>query len=157
MRAENLIIGGEIISAKGAMALMAMMEHDAKEFAGVFYEQNRTPKFRVNWPVQDVYVAAEWRTFIAAVRAMYSERMGSPKTPPDLAKRLYLAILVERAFAKGMEALGAESDTRLQIAPGTAAFDGDKYDNRKIVENFGVAPNLRAKLRASAAMLQTIH
>jgi hypothetical protein len=148
---ENLVVGGEIITPKAAMNLIAMIEKDAKEFAGVFYDMTRSAKFRINWPVQDIFVESEWRNFVQAVRAMYSERLGSEKTPRDIARKMYLAMLLERAYSEGLKAQGAEADTRLQLAPGTQQFEGDKYENRQIVEKFGLAPNLRARLRASTA------
>jgi hypothetical protein len=141
---QNIQVGGEIISARAAMAIVGMIEHDAKEFAGEFHGQNRSAKFRANWINEYDFVDANWKTFVGAVRAMYAERLSDPKTPPEDARKMHLALLVERAYSEGMRQQGAEADSRLQIGPDTQQFVGDTYENRRIVEKYGTGKNLRA-------------
>ena len=150
----NITIGNEIITAKAAMNLIYMIEHDAKEMAGVFHGQNRSEKFRINWPDEDEFVEAEWRSFVVAVRAMYAERLGDEKESPERKRKFYLAIMVERAYSEGLKQQGREADTRLQLAPNTQQFVGDKYENRKIAEKFGNRPNLRALFKRTAASIK---
>ena len=69
------------------------------------------------------------------------------------ARRVYLALLLERAFAEGLKGMGREANTELQIRKGTQQFDGDRYENKRIAADFGNAPNLRAKLKAGAAKI----
>lgn len=147
----ELDINGEKIGVAEATNLIRMLDHDAKEIAGVFYDMDRSPKFRVNWPDQDRFVAANWKTFIAAARAMYAERLGDPKTPPHEARMMSLALILGHKLEKSMALLGVAPDDRLQLKPNTQQFVGDKYENKKIVEKFGMKPNLRAALLNSAA------
>jgi hypothetical protein len=153
----NLSFGGEVITAKAAMSLIAMIQHDAKEMAGVYHGMKRSAKFRVNWPDEDIFVESEWRSFVQAVRAMYAEKLSDPKTKPEDARKMYLALLIEKAYAEGQRAQGIEADNRLQLRPGTQQFVGDAFENCKIVETFGSAPNLRARLRSNVAKFARMH
>ena len=146
-------INGENISTKEALDLTRMLYHDASEVAGEFYEMNRSEKFRTNWPNQDRFVATNWKTFVEATRQMYAARLGDPKTPPAEARKMHLALVLQAMMAKGEEA-----DNRLQIAPGTQAFEGDKAENRKTMERFGPNPNLRAAIMNTVTPLfDTVH
>ena len=154
---NNLAIGGEIISATDAMKLVDYLYAHASELAGQFYEKNRSPKFRVNWPNAYDFAEANKKAFVAQARADFTTMLGREKTPEATKKRLYLALLVERAFAAGLEQLGKEADNQLQIHTGTQQFEGDKAENRKIMETYGPTPNLRAKLKAGAAKFVRMH
>ena len=146
-------INGENISTKEALDLTRMLYHDASEVAGGFYEMNRSEKFRTNWPNQDRFVATNWKTFVEATRQIYAARLGDPKTPPAEARKMHLALVLQAMMAKGEEA-----DNRLQIAPGTQAFEGDKAENRKTMERFGPNPNLRAAIMNTVTPLfDTVH
>lgn len=150
---QNLVIGNEVISIRDAMNLVALIQHDAREMAGEFHGMNRSAKFRANWPNEYEFADANWKTFVQAVRMMYSERLGDPKTSPDDARRMYLAMLVERAYSSGLERMGREGDTRLQLAPNTQQFDGDAAENKKIVQDYGTGQNYRAALMKGAAKM----
>ena len=146
-------INGENISTREALDLTRMLYHDASEVAGEFYEMNRSEKFRTNWPNQDRFVATNWKTFVEATRQIYAARLGDLKTPPAEARKMHLALVLQAMMAKGEEA-----DNRLQIAPGTQAFEGDKAENRKTMERFGPNPNFRAALKNSVTPLfDTVH
>ena len=146
-------INGENISTKEAMDLTRMLYHDAREVAGVFYDMNRSEKFRTNWPNQDRFVATNWKTFVEATRQIYAARLGDLKTPPAEARKMHLVLVLQAMMAKGEEA-----DNRLQIAPGTQAFEGDKAENRKTMERFGPNPNLRAAIMNTVTPLfDTVH
>jgi hypothetical protein len=154
---QNLALGGEIISVSDAMKLVDFLYAHAYELAGQFYEQNRSEKFRVNWPNAEDFADANKKAFVQQARADFTTILANPKTDPVKAKRIYLALLVERAFAAGLEQIGREADTQLQIHKGTQAFEGDKTENRKIMETYGPAPNLRAKLKGGAAKIMRMH
>lgn len=139
-------INGEQISDHEASGLIRMLLNDAKKFAGVFHGMNRSDKFRVNWPDEYKFADANWKTFIEHVHAMYAERLGDPKTPPADARKMHLAIVLWKKIGDGKE-----KDARLQLAPNTQQFDGDAYENKKIMEKFGKNPNLRAFLMNSTA------
>lgn len=155
--AENIAIGDEVISVASAMGLVKMLQKDAAEMAGTFHGMSRSKKFRANWPNENDFAATNWKSFVAAVRQMYSERLGNPSTKPDDARKMYLALLIERAWSEGQIKLGMTPDTQLQLSPGTQQFEGDKRENLKIAEQFGDRPNLRAKLKAGAAKMGRLH
>jgi len=150
---QNIAIGDEVISIPSAIGLVKMIQKDAAEMAGVCHGMSRSAKFRRNWPNENDFAATNWKSFVAAVRQMYSERMGNPKTPEEDKRKMYLALLLERAWSEGQIALGMTPDMQLQLSPGTQQFEGDRRENTKIVERFGDQPNLRAKLKAGAAKM----
>jgi hypothetical protein len=157
MTKQKIRVGEEVISVPSAMGLVKMIQKDAHEMAGVFHGMQRSDKFRANWPNEDQFAATNWKSFVAAVRQIYSERLGNPKTPSDDARKMYLALLLERAWSEGQLALGMTPDMQLQLSPGTQQFEGDAGENKKIAERFGGRPNLRALLKAGAAKMGTIH
>lgn len=145
-------INGEQLTTTEAAGLIKMLCHDAEQIAGEFHGMNRSVKFRVNWPDEDLFVKANWKSFVSAARAMYAQRLGDPKTPAAEARKMHLALVLQHKMAEG-----EEKDNRLQIAPGTQQFEGDPVENRKIKDQFGVKPNFRAQLRAGAAKLARLH
>lgn len=120
--------------------------HDAKEFAGTFYDRNRTMKFRATWPNQDNFVASCWPRFVEHVRAMYATML----TKNDVSQRdkdmIYDALIAD-ANAGSMTD-GAESP--LQLTPNTEAFEGDRRENAKTDESFGKHSALSADMLKSA-------
>jgi hypothetical protein len=157
MTTRNLSIGGEIIAVSDAIKLVDRLYARAYEIAGAFYENNRSKKFRVNWPDAYEFAEANKRAFVEQARADFSKVLADPKTTPREKHQVYLALLLERAFSEGLKGMGNEADTRLQVRAGTQQFDGDKAENLKIAENFGEKPNLRAVLLKGAAKLATMH
>lgn len=147
---DGFDINGEFISSKDAAELIRMLYNDAKQVAGVFHGMNRSKKFRKNWPNEYVFAESEWKNFVVAARKMYLERLSDPKTLPYDAKRMFHAIYLERLAAQDQEA-----DNRLQLAPNTQQFDGDKYENKKIAEKFGTDSNSFAKLALGSTALGT--
>ena len=155
--AQNLIVGGEVITVPDAIKLVDRIYNRAYEIAGVFYENNRSAKLRANWPNVYEYAEANKRAFVEQARADFTKLLADPKADADEQKRAYLALLLERAFSEGLKQLGKETDTRLQVRTGTATFEGDKAENRSIVEKFGTSENLRAVLLKGAAKLGRMH
>lgn len=143
---KTIEINGENLSVSEASGLIRMLCNDAKKFAGEFHNQNRSIKFRANWPNEYPFADANWKTFIEATRALYAERLGDPKTPQDDARKMHLAIVL---WSK-METM-VEPDGRLQLKPNTQQFEGDKFENRKIVESFGKRSNTMMELLMSSA------
>ena len=150
---KSVDINGEAVPVREAAKLIKMLCDDAREFAGQFHNMNRSIKFRTNWPDEDVFAASEWKSFVAAVRDMYTARLSDPSTSPEDKDKIFKALILERMVASEQE-----TDNRLQLRPNTQQFVGDPWENRKIVENYGTAPNFRAQLRAGAAkILGSLH
>jgi hypothetical protein len=143
---NTIEINGEHISTDEARKLVRMLYNDAKKIAGEFHGMNRSDKFRINWPDEYKFADANWKNFVEPCRAMYAARLSDPKTPPHEARQMSLALFIEAKIS-----VGQETDNRLQIAPNTQQFVGDKAENRKIVEKFTKRPNLRAALMNSVA------
>lgn len=141
-------INGERITNKEAADLVRMLCNDAKQIAGEFHGMNRSDKFRLNWPSEYKFADSNWKTFIEPCRQMYAERLADPKTPPTDARKMHLALVLQAMMAQG-----EETDNRLQIAPDSQQFQGDKSENKKIIEKFGGAPNVRAALLNATAHL----
>ena len=141
-------VNGESISNEEAAGLIKMLCNDAKQMAGEFHGMERSEKFRINWPDEDEFAKSEWRNFVEATIQLYVEKLGDPHTTPVDKRRLHLAIVLNAMTAKDQP-----QDNRLQITPNTQQFVGDKYENRKIAEKFGNAPNYRAALKRSTAHL----
>ncbi len=137
-----MIINGEKISGREQRDLLAMLRHDAEQIAGEFYDMERSEKFRLNWPDQDMFVQLEWKNFVAAVRLLYTELLGNEQTPEHDKQKMFKAIVMQNTMAQNQEV-----DTRLQIMPNTQAFVGDKGENRKTIERFGKTINYRTKKR----------
>jgi len=139
-------INGEQITQDEAMGLIRMLCEDAKKVAGEYHGMARSAKFRVNWPDEYKFANANWKTFVVAVRQMYAEKLADPKTKPEDARKMHLALVLQTQMAQGQE-----TDNRLQLSPNTQQFVGDKFENKKIIEKFGTTPNLRAKLMNNIA------
>lgn len=142
------MIDGEVVTDNDLADLRRMIEHDCREFAGVWFEQEpdpifrqggRSEKFRRTWnevgqqvakePVE-VFVNTQWFRFVGMVRAWYGTRIA--KEPEDIAKRLHQACIV-------MNLLSEMPDARdvLQMELDSKAFRGDKFENRQIADNYG--------------------
>jgi hypothetical protein len=141
-------INGEYISASEASSLIKMLYNDAKQVAGVFHGMNRSRKFRKNWPNEYLFAESEWKTFVTATRQMYVDRLKDPKTLPSDAQRMFRALYLER-----LASVDQEQDTRLQLSPNTQQFEGDKYENKNIVEKFGEQSNSFAELALGTTAL----
>lgn len=141
-------INGEFVSAKEAGDLIKMLYNDAKQVAGIFHGMNRSKKFRKNWPNEYVFAESEWKNFVVAARQMYLDRLNDPKTLPSDAQRMFKALYLERLASQDQEV-----DNRLQLAPNTQQFVGDKYENKKISEKFGDESNSFAKLALSSTAI----
>jgi len=149
---KTVDINGEHIPVSECTAILKMLYNDAKEIAGVFHGMNRSAKFRINWPDETLFAESEWKSFVSAARAMYADRLGDPKTPPADARKMHIALVLQARLAKGQE-----TDNRLQLAPNTLQFEGDKHENKKVAETYGLKPNFRAQLRQGAAKLARMH
>lgn len=145
---DGFDINGEWVTTKEAGDLIKMLYNDAKQVAGVFHGMNRSKKFRRNWPNEYLFAESEWKTFVAATRQMYLERLKDSKTLPSDAKRMFQALYLERLAGEGRE-----QDQRLQLAPNTQQFVGDPYENKKISQDFGDHSNTFAELALGTTAL----
>lgn len=106
-----------------------MIVHDAKEFAGVFYDQNRSAKFRATWPNQDQYVLQCWPHFVEHVRKAYAEMLTRNDVTQAMKDQIYAALIADAPGASQ-----ADADAPLQLAPNTQQFHGDAHEN-KVIED----------------------
>lgn len=143
---KTININGEQLSVHEAQSLIRMFCNDARKIAGEFHGMNRSVKFRRNWPDEYVFADANWKTFVEACRQIYAARLGDPHTPADEARQMHLAIVLWSMIEKT-----AEPDPRLQLAPDTQQFEGDRYENKKIVEQFGPQSNTFKRLLLGSA------
>lgn len=59
-----------------------LIRMQAKEMAGIFHEQNqRTLRFRRQWPEQKVYVETQWPHFVQVGKAALIQLMIAEDTP----------------------------------------------------------------------------
>lgn len=142
-------VNGEQITNDEAMGLIKMICNDAKQFAGTFHGENRSKKFRANWPNEYVFADANWKTFMEATRTMYAERLGDPLTTPEDKRRIHLALVLDTMIGKD-----AEKDTRLQLAPNTQQFVGDAFENKKISAEFGNQSNTFLELAMASTAVK---
>ena len=137
MIGDFIEVNGEHIPKDKAMALIRMLCNHAKQIAGDFHGQKRSDKFRANWPNEDVFAECNWRSFVEAVRADYARLLGEPNVREDDKHHMFLAVVLWDMVDKASpEKFGGN-----QILPNTQQFEGDKRENRKIVENFGKQSN----------------
>lgn len=149
---SGIDINGELISESEAEAAIRMLMNDAKRVAGEFHNMNRSAKFWANWPDEDRFAASEWRNFVEAVHQLYAAELGKPKVAEHDKKMMHRAIVLWKMTSRAGELMTGRTNNILQILPGTQAFDGDKAENRNIVQKFGTQQNLRAFLKNSTAV-----
>lgn len=158
MSEQNILIGGEVVGPGEAYELWrSTLMHEAMETAGRFYERKRSAKFRANWPSDKEYVAANWKNFFEEARKKLPTKLVNPLISLKDKQKIYIVILLDRAFEAGRKMIGVESDTSLQIASNSQQFDGDSRENKKIADRFGDRPNFRARLKAGAAKMGSLH
>jgi len=145
MIGDVIEVNGEHIAKSEALALVRMLCNDAKQIAGQFHNMERSAKFRRNWPNEYVFADSQWKNFVEAARAMYAQRLGDPKTFPSDARKMHLAVVLYAMAEQGSEKFGG-----VQIAPNTQQFEGDKFENRKIVDQFGKQSNTFKELALSS-------
>ena len=125
-----------------------MIVHDAKEAAGQFFERNRSRKFRANWPIDTEFVAVKWPHFVEGVRKMYASLCGDPSVDEYDKVKMFEALTNEapRSFSDA-------ASSPLPIVKGTEAFEGDKRENMRTTDAFGVhAENVTTKLLSTTAL-----
>lgn len=143
---DMIEVNGERVSRREALDCVRMLCNDAKKIAGEFHGMNRSEKFRRNWPNEYVFADANWKSFMEAARSLYAQQLGNPHVPDYDKRRIHIALVVQT-----MAEQGAEKDTRLQITPGSQQFIGDRFENRKIVDQFGKQSNTFKDLLLSSA------
>jgi hypothetical protein len=136
------------VTPREAKDCVRMLIHDARELAGQFHGQNRSAKFRANWPDEYKFARAAWKNFVEAAIQSYAHLLGMDHVSETDKHRMYVARLM---WERLQDDPNAERDNRLQLAPNTQQFVGDPFENRKIKENFGTHQTLRAALMNSAA------
>jgi hypothetical protein len=151
-----MIVDGQNLTNSEVRRLIAMVRKDAEEYAGQFYDQCRSAKFRTAWTEvglrsgrdpQLCFVEAQWTHFVDHVRSLYAQMLTSPRVSEDDKYRIHQALIVQAAFGENSQ------DIPIQVAPGTQQFEGEKYENRQIAETYGThaEPSLIKKLMGSTA------
>lgn len=128
-----MIINGEEVSDREIEQLVALVENDAKKVAGEFHNMKRSRKFRAMWPNEYDFAERNWKNFVVAVRAMYAQRLASPNTPSAEAATMHKALVIQAMAGASPEA----SDT-IQATPNTETFEGDRAENIRTDESFGI-------------------
>lgn len=139
-------INGERIEKSEALDCVKMLCSDAKKIAGEFHGMNRSAKFRKNWPNEYVFADTNWKSFMEAARTLYAQQLGDPKVTDYDKRRMHIALVVQTLAEQG-----AEKDTRLQLAPNSQQFEGDKFENNKIIDKFGGHSNTFKDLLMSSS------
>lgn len=151
-----MIVDGEELSNTQVRRLLDMVRKDAQEYAGQFYDQCRSKKFRTAWvevglragrDPQMCFVDAQWGHFVEHVRSLYAQMLTSPRVSEEDKYRMHQALVVQAM-------LGAESqNTPIQMAPGTQQFEGEKFENKQIASTFGeyAEPSLMKRLLSTTA------
>ena len=134
------------VTPKEAADCVKMLISDAKQVAGEFHGQNRSEKFRANWPDEYKFASANWKSFVEPMIVKYAEMLGDKKVSEDDKRRIYIARIMWEKMGEGKE-----RDDRLQIAPNSQQFVGDPFENRKIKQTFGTHRNMRAALMNATA------
>lgn len=136
-----LNIEGELVSDEEVIDILRMIDHDCKQFAGAFFEEDRSKKFRKTWnevgklsrrSPQDCFVDHAWKHFVVHVRAWYANRLSNPVIPEKEAERLHKALIIEYQRGQAKNAKDV-----LQLAPGTQQFVGDRKENQHISNEYG--------------------
>jgi hypothetical protein len=152
-----MIVDGEKLSSFQVRRLLDMVRKDAQEYAGQFYDQCRSEKFRFAWrevglragrDAQMCFVEAQWGHFVEHVRMLYAQMLTDPKVSEADKYRMHQALIVQAV-------LGAQSqETPIQMAPGTQQFEGEKFENKQIAAAFGerAEPSLMRKLLSTTAV-----
>lgn len=67
----------------------------AKDIAGAYYEMDRSPQFRINFPIPELYIMTSWHKFIDAAREAMAEELMNPNVSEDRKQKIYEALLHE--------------------------------------------------------------
>jgi hypothetical protein len=159
LRGIVMIVDGQKLSNSEVRRLLDMVRKDAQEYAGQFFDQCRSKKFRIAWTEvglragrdpQMCFVDAQWGHFVEHVRMLYAQMLASPKISEPDKYRMHQALIVQAVLGQHSQ------NTPIQMAPGTQQFVGEKYENKHIAATFGeyAEPTLMHKLLSTTAVKQ---
>lgn len=154
-----MIVDGQKLSRTEVRRLLEMVQKDAQEYAGQFFDQCRSKKFRLAWTEvglragrdpQMCFVDAQWGHFVEHVRMLYAEALTSERISEADKYRMHQALIVQAMLGQHSQ------NTPIQMAPGTQQFEGEKYENKQIAASFGdyAEPSLVRKLLSTTAVKQ---
>lgn len=89
----------------------------AKDMAGAFYEENRSPRFRKLWPDQRQFIARSWPGFLDQAEATLIQMLNDPSTPQYTKDEIYEAILEQRKRDTGPGAFAKPGRGSLTLNP----------------------------------------
>lgn len=160
-----MIVDGERLSRAQVRRLVEMVNKDAKEIAGQFYDQcrrglmgdaGRSEKFRAFWSEigfrcgtdpQTCFVESQYEKFIEDVRSHYAHLLTQPHVAEADKQKMHQALIVQAM-------LGANSQRiPIQVTRDSQNFAGDRFENREIASVHGnhVEPSMVARLMNSTA------
>ncbi len=134
----------EELSAAEVAKRIRIIYDKARDLAGEFYDNDRSDKFRANWPSQDEYAKCNWKSYVEEARSQLVARLADPHYPITEKNKIWSAIVLERKINETKP-----MDPGIQIRKDSQQFVGDKRENKKITEKFGNSTNLRAWLKRS--------
>jgi hypothetical protein len=73
-----------------------LIRHTAKEFAGIFYDGNRSLRFRGQKISQKQFVAHAWIHFVDAARSVLTDMLTQPGVPDRQKHKIYEALIEDR-------------------------------------------------------------
>lgn len=128
-----MIVGNEEILTEDALQLIRMLINDARRIAGMFHGQNRSAKFRANWPDEYQFAEHEWRNFMDTTLAMYADALRDTRRSDYDKRCMYLASVLWHMVSSA----APEHYLGEQLVPGTEKFEGSKTENIRIGGLFG--------------------
>ena len=108
------------------------VEYLARQFAGTFFEMNRSKRFRSIWGTsdkkQDYYIDKNWTYFIKPAKEVMVKMLTDPMVTQGQKDAIYLALCQENVVAQ----LVAGESGSLQMEKDSEHFDGDKALNKDV-------------------------
>ena len=108
------------------------VEYIARQFAGTFFELNRSKRFRSIWGTSDkkqnYYIDKNWAYFIQPAKECMTKMLTDPLVPQDQKDAVYLALCQENAVTQ----LVTRESGSLQMEKDSEHFDGDKSLSRDV-------------------------
>src|ERR1700688_2067928 len=105
-----MIVDGQTLTNREVRKLLEMFRKDCQEYAGQFYDQCRSVKFRKAWSEvgfregrdpQLCFVDAQWSHFAEHVRTVYVGMLTSEKVSEEDKYRMHQALVVQATLGAG--------------------------------------------------------
>lgn len=136
-------VDAHMLSDHEVRKCIALFNRECEEFAGQFFDQNRSEKFRAAWTEAAFRVGKDPQLFFVEqirlhfaehVRRVLAGMLADPKVREADKRRIHRALIIQSMMGEWSQY------APVQLAPGTQQFEGDKYENRQIAEKWGTRP-----------------